>query len=78
MPWDLLVDKGEFKSETELKALFAKQGIDIHAPSVTTCGSGMTAAVVLMALTLLGNTNVSLYDGSWAEWGQDNGLPIEP
>ncbi|EOD8957306.1 3-mercaptopyruvate sulfurtransferase [Providencia stuartii] len=77
MPWDQLVENGEFKSPAQLKALFAEQSIDIHAPSVTTCGSGMTAAVVLMALTLLGNTNVKLYDGSWAEWGQDNGLPIE-
>ncbi|MDD9338518.1 MAG: 3-mercaptopyruvate sulfurtransferase [Providencia heimbachae] len=77
VPWDLLVQQGEFKSPEQLKAIFAQQGVDIHAPSVTTCGSGMTAAVVLMALTLLGNTNVRLYDGSWAQWGQDNGLPIE-
>lgn len=78
VPWDLLVSNGEFKSPEQLKAIFAEQGVDIQAASMTTCGSGMTAAVVLMALTLLGNTNVRLYDGSWAEWGQDNGLPIEP
>lgn len=77
MPWDQLVENGQFKSPEQLKTLFAEHGIDIHAPSVTTCGSGMTAAVVLMALTLLGNNHVRLYDGSWAEWGQDNGLPIE-
>ncbi|MFS1582564.1 MAG: rhodanese-like domain-containing protein [Candidatus Arsenophonus phytopathogenicus] len=46
-------------------------------PTVISCGSGMTAAVVLLALILLGNKNVKLYDGSWAEWGQDNGWPIE-
>ncbi|MDR2224909.1 MULTISPECIES: 3-mercaptopyruvate sulfurtransferase [Providencia] len=78
VPWDLLVANGEFKSPEDLKAIFAEQGVDIQAPSITTCGSGMTAAVILMALTLLGNTNVRLYDGSWAEWGQNNGLPIEP
>ena len=78
VPWDLLVENGEFKSPEQLKAIFTQQGVDILAPSVTTCGSGMTAAVVLMALTLLGNTHVRLYDGSWAQWGQDNGLPIEP
>lgn len=78
VPWDLLVENGEFKSPEQLKAIFTQQGVDIHAPSVTTCGSGMTAAVVLMALTLLGNPNVRLYDGSWAQWGQDNGFPIEP
>lgn len=78
VPWDLLVENGKFKSPEQLKAIFAQQGVDIEAPSMTTCGSGMTAAVVLMALILLGNHNVRLYDGSWAEWGQDNGLPIEP
>lgn len=77
MPWDLLVENGQFKSPKQLEAIFAEQGIDIDAPSVTTCGSGMTAAVIYMALTLLGNHQVKLYDGSWAEWGQDNGLPIE-
>ncbi|MGG4608627.1 3-mercaptopyruvate sulfurtransferase [Providencia sp. Me31A] len=78
VPWDLLVENGMFKSPEQLKAVFLQQGVDIEAPSMTTCGSGMTAAVVLMALLLLGNHNVRLYDGSWAEWGQDNGLPIEP
>ncbi|UFK93632.1 MULTISPECIES: 3-mercaptopyruvate sulfurtransferase [Providencia] len=78
VPWDLLVENGMFKSPEQLKAIFNEQGVDINAPSMTTCGSGMTAAVVLMALTLLGNHNVRLYDGSWAQWGQDNGLPIEP
>ncbi|MBQ0208905.1 3-mercaptopyruvate sulfurtransferase [Providencia rettgeri] len=77
VPWDLLVENGMFKSPEQLKAIFNEQGVDINAPSMTTCGSGMTAAVVLMALTLLGNHNVRLYDGSWAQWGQDNGLPIE-
>ncbi|MGV2937416.1 3-mercaptopyruvate sulfurtransferase [Providencia sp. AGC89] len=78
VPWDLLVENGMFKSPEQLKAIFNEQGVDINAPSMTTCGSGMTAAVVLMALTLLGNHNVRLYDGSWAQWGQDNGLLIEP
>ncbi|WP_265694644.1 3-mercaptopyruvate sulfurtransferase [Providencia rustigianii] len=78
VPWDLLVDNGEYRNPEQLAAIFAEHGVDIHAPSVTTCGSGMTAAVVLMALVLLGNHNVRLYDGSWAQWGQDNGLPIEP
>lgn len=77
VPWDWLVKEGCYKSPAELKAIFANQQVDIMLPTVISCGSGMTAAVVLLALILLGNKNVKLYDGSWAEWGQDNGLPIE-
>lgn len=77
VPWDWLVKEVCYKSPAELKAIFTKQQVDIMQPTVISCGSGMTAAVVLLALILLGNKNVKLYDGSWAEWGQDNGLPIE-
>ncbi len=44
---------------------------------VTTCGSGVTASILSLALAVLGQTNAAVYDGSWAEWGADNGLPIE-
>lgn len=77
VPWDWLVNDGCYKSPEELKTIFAKQQVDIMMPTVISCGSGMTAAVVLLALIMLGNKNVKLYDGSWAEWGQNNGLPIE-
>ena len=45
-------------------------------PVVTTCGSGVTASMLALALAVVGQTNAAVYDGSWAEWGQDNGLPI--
>ncbi|QBY43014.1 3-mercaptopyruvate sulfurtransferase [Arsenophonus nasoniae] len=77
VPWDWLVNEGCYKSPEALKTIFANQQVDITLPTVISCGSGMTAAVVLLALIILGNKNVKLYDGSWAEWGQDNGLPIE-
>lgn len=77
VPWNLLVENGRYKSLEQLASIFKQQQVDIDAPSVTTCGSGMTAAVVLLGLILLGNDQVQLYDGSWADWGQDNGLPIE-
>lgn len=77
VPWDWLVDEGSYQSPEKLKTIFAKQQVDIKLPTVVSCDSGMTAAVVLLALILLGNKNVKLYDGSWAEWGQDNGSPIE-
>ena len=72
----LLKPDGTFKSEAELAALFKSAGIDVTKPVVTTCGSGVTASMLALALAVLGQTNAAVYDGSWAEWGQDNGLPV--
>ncbi|MFN0219460.1 MAG: 3-mercaptopyruvate sulfurtransferase [Hyphomicrobium sp.] len=72
----LLNPDGTFKSPDELEALFKKIGIDPAKPVVTTCGSGVTASMLALALAAVGQTNAAVYDGSWAEWGQDNGLPI--
>ncbi len=58
-----------------LKAAFEQAGIDLHEPVVTTCGGGVTAAVLLFALHLLGKDDVALYDGSWSEWGADPATP---
>jgi len=77
IPHDALVNAdGTLKSRDELERIFAAAGIDPHAPVVTTCGSGVTASLVSLALAVLGQTNAAVYDGSWAEWGQDNGLPV--
>lgn len=73
----LLNPDGTLKGETELRDLFARAGIDPAKPVVTTCGSGVTASMLALALAVLGQTNAAVYDGSWAEWGQENGLPIE-
>jgi thiosulfate/3-mercaptopyruvate sulfurtransferase len=67
---------GTLKSVAELRDLFRTAGIDASKPVVTTCGSGVTAATLVLALNLLGQPNASLYDGAWSEWGQDNGLPV--
>ena len=66
---------GTFKDEAHLRAAFAEAGIDLDKPVVTTCGSGVTAAVLLFAMRLLGKEDVALYDGSWSEWGADPGTP---
>lgn len=63
------------KSPTELRELFTKAGVDFDRPLITTCGSGVTAAILLAALELLGKRDVTLYDGSWSEWGLDPATP---
>ena len=72
----LLNADGTFKSVDELVALFKGVGINVAKPVVTTCGSGVTASMLALALAVVGQTNAAVYDGSWAEWGKDNGLPI--
>lgn len=66
---DTLVEHGQLKSPDVLKAQFAAAGIDLEQPIVTTCGSGVTAATLKLALEQAGALDVTLYDGSWAEWG---------
>jgi thiosulfate/3-mercaptopyruvate sulfurtransferase len=60
---------GTMKDEAGLRAAFAAAGADPERPSITTCGSGITAAIISLALERLGNRRHSLYDGSWVEWG---------
>lgn len=59
----------------QLRRAFEAAGVDIDAPLVTTCGSGVTASVLLFALSLLGKEQGALYDGSWLEWGSDPATP---
>lgn len=73
----LLNPDGTFKSKEDLAKVFAAAGVDPHRDVVTTCGSGVTASIVALALAVLGQTNAAVYDGSWAEWGADSELPIE-
>lgn len=73
----ILNDDGTLKSRDELIVIFKDAGIDPSKPVVTTCGSGVTAAMLSFALAVIGHTNAAVYDGSWAEWGRENGLPVE-
>lgn len=73
----LLNDDGTVKSTEAIARVFDDAGIDVTKPVITTCGSGVTAAILTLGLTLVGHNANSLYDGSWAEWGSDPDTPIE-
>lgn len=72
----VLTAEGKLKDDTALQKLFAEKGVDLRAPVITSCGSGVTAAILMLALEKLGSRQVSVYDGSWAEWGGRDGAPV--
>ena len=78
VPWTELVREGELNTTDELDAIFFGRGVSYDKPIIVSCGSGVTAAVVLLALATLDVPNVKLYDGAWSEWGARADLPVEP
>ncbi len=77
VPFTELIEDGRLKPADKLQQLFAAKNIDLQQPITTTCGSGVTAAVIALGLELAGAKNVSLYDGSWAEYAQQPDSIIE-
>ena len=69
VPSSALVANGRMKDPTELRAIFDRAGLNLLQPVVTSCGSGVTASTLMLALKLAGANDVAVYDGSWAEWG---------
>ena len=73
----LLNDDSTMKDEDGLRAAFEDAGVDLSKPIVTTCGSGITASILALALDILGVKRVAVYDGSWSEWGAYPDLKVE-
>lgn len=72
----LLNADGTMKATDALRAAFVAAGVDLSKPAITTCGSGITAAVLSLALERIGHRDHALYDGSWAEWGMYGDLKV--
>lgn len=76
VPASMLAKDGKLLDKGQLARLFAESGIDLAKPVVTSCGSGITAAAITLALETLGHTDNRLYDGSWTEWGGLADTPV--
>ncbi|RVJ75099.1 3-mercaptopyruvate sulfurtransferase [Sinorhizobium medicae] len=76
LPSGVFSEGGKFKDLDQLRRTFADAGIDLSKPVVTTCGSGVTAAIITLALQSLGHKDNTLYDGSWSEWGSRPDTPV--
>ena len=77
VPYSTLLNADStMKSADELRAVFEAAGVDLSKPAITSCGSGVTAAILSLALERMGKRDHALYDGSWSEWGASTTLPI--
>jgi thiosulfate/3-mercaptopyruvate sulfurtransferase len=77
VPWNALLNPdGTMKPTDDIRAAFEDAGVDLAKPIVTTCGSGVSAALLALALARLGRDDVAVYDGSWTEWAGRADTPV--
>ncbi len=77
VPFPRLIENGHLASRLRIEKAFKDAGVDLDKPIITTCGSGLTAAILTFALDAIGKEPKGLYDGSWTEWGGRPDLPVE-
>jgi thiosulfate/3-mercaptopyruvate sulfurtransferase len=77
VPFAKVVANGRLAPRAQIEKAFKESGVDLEKPTITTCGSGITAAILSFALESIGKEPKGLYDGSWAEWGSRPDVPVE-
>jgi thiosulfate/3-mercaptopyruvate sulfurtransferase len=77
VPYENVLENGRLASRERIEAAFTSAGVDLDKPIITSCGSGVTAAILTFALESIGKSPHRLYDGSWSEWGSRPDVPIE-